>query len=147
MDHKELSEDITDSKEVLELIRSINERIRRGKNAKEFINYHKLIEYKGKDLPYKWIWGTFYLIKNNSIMQITSGPAQVNVSRSIPWFKEIWTCTVTVHNLHLVDVGEFENTSMFVDMDELVSTNMDRSENFLMTLIRAGFNMYTNKNY
>lgn len=150
MNHSIIAEHEDDSYEIKELITSINDNIKLFHNGVHYIDANNLVPHRGNitisdHLPSCVYYGTCWLIKNNSILQINSGDVYESIDIRLPSMRVHWQCVVTVHNLDLHDVSNFANTDTFNGMDELTSQNSEKSNNFILALINNGFKLYTRR--
>ena len=53
-----------------------------------------------------------------------------------------YKCVITIYNMNYSDIGDLVNANMFINMDELIGYNMDRSLKFMQALIKNGFTIY-----
>jgi hypothetical protein len=152
MNKKDLIVDKSSSEFLKQLAADINRRNKIDKNSALFIIDKKLQKYDlrknfaNDDLPSEVILGSVYLIKNNSIVEfyshLTNDVVDVRFSQNPdPYYR----CVVTIHNMNRSDICDFANTNMFENMDELISHSIDRTTNFLTTLIKTGFDLYLKK--
>lgn len=92
-----------------------------------------VIKVDEENLPIQAFYGTVFLIKNNSIFEFTSSYTIYHT----------YTGLVTVHNLDMSDVSGFKDASnLFYNMDELKSTKLSKTLNFMIALIKNEFKLY-----
>lgn len=148
MNQKELPEYDNESDDVKRLIKDINANIRIFHNGDKYIEINKLTVCDNNivindHLPQCVYYGSCWLIKNNSILQVDSNSVYESCDIRISEMKMGWRCVITIHNLDLTDVSDFQNMDSFRNMDELVSNDSDKSNNFIIALIKNGFKLYT----
>lgn len=124
------------------------------KNTKLFIIDRKLKEYhmdrESVDcLPAEAYYGTIYLIKGQTIFQVTSQPELELVVD----FSDNWRAlfhdkvlrhksVVNAHNVFIGDINEFANPTQFINMNDMISYDLQKTFNFIMGLIKNNFNIY-----
>jgi hypothetical protein len=157
----------SDSKFINDLINDINLENKICRNGLAFIDKYKLKHvkidnsaggYKDKEkeekrlqavlrnvtkdlLPLEAYHGNVFLIKNNSIAEFYSWFTTESCSifaKPSTFYK----CVVTIHNMDISDIGDFTNADAFIDMDELISYDLDKTLNFMIAMIRNGFLIY-----
>lgn len=129
------------------------------KNANQFILDRKLIKVQlhgknfiEKHLPTNVVLGTLYAIKNNSIFEFNSMYANNDLpddTARVEYYMYQSRCinihyksTVTILNLNIKDVGGFANANQFLDMNEMISYDMQKTINFLVALVKNDFDIY-----
>jgi hypothetical protein len=142
---------------MIELNDSIERHSKIRKNPALFILSKNLKEYVMKkittdDLPNEAYYGTVYLIKGKTIFQFTSTPKyenqdirfSANTWVTPSWYNDPWIykSVVNVHNMFIGDINEFSNVNQFLDMDEMTSNDLDRTQKFMMALLKNKFKIY-----
>jgi hypothetical protein len=142
-----MSVEIVKSNFIKELLADIKEADKKL-SAIEFIYDRNLTEVKvtnEEELPTMAMFGTIYLIKNNSIIIVSSCPMIKNFDPRVTMINNIWECNVNIYNLSRSDVSEFSSCEYLLSINELVSYDSERSMNFIMSFIRNKFAVYVRK--
>jgi hypothetical protein len=148
MEYKEHKISEEDPHCIKELLQEINANINIRKDAKLFIQHKNLQlyptpeDFTKDDVPATIAYGTLYLIKNNSIIEFSSAIVMKNIDIRMPSMDSFYECLVTIYNLSIDDISEFQNVDSFVGMDELVSHDIDKTIDFFTVLVQTGFGMY-----
>jgi hypothetical protein len=138
-----------DSPFIRELYKEINDQTLVGLNSKKFIEKNKLVKYdqtinNSEDLPYQVQYGTVYLIKNNSIIQLCANYNYQNTDIRFSTRTEIWESTVMLHSLSILDINEFTDPIRILDLDGYISNDSTVTISFVTALIRNKFVLYLN---
>lgn len=124
------------------------------KNVKLFIIDRKLKEYEmdrlhADSLPKEAYYGSIYLIKGQTIFQVTSQPElELIIDPNDNWrslFNDKvirYKSVVNAHNVFIGDVNEFANPKQFVDMNDMISYDLQKTFNFITGLIKNKFKVY-----
>lgn len=124
------------------------------KNVSLFIIEKKLTEYKidkiiPDSLPVEAYYGTIYLIKGSTIFQITSEPELDLIVDPFENWRSLFNdrimkykSIVYVHNVFIGDINEFSNPKQFVDMDDMISYELQKTHGFIMVLVKNKFKIY-----
>ena len=144
MDFKFNSYDTTFNKKIC---KKINKNMIISKNTDLFIKEKKLIKLdlpkntKEEELPLQSYIGTCYLIKNNSIIEISS--SFICKKNHILDDNEylVYKTIVKAHNLDRVDISNFKD-DIFLDIDNLISYSSKETISFIYALFQVGFNIW-----
>lgn len=106
-------------------------------NAKKFIEWKQL---KKISIDLEIYFGVFYLIKNNSILEINSRFCSDDIDLRIrgdriPYYK----CSIDFHNLAYTDIKKLTSADSIIKLDKLSSMEIDRSISFIKVLESIGF--------
>lgn len=130
---------------ISDLFEEINYYKQIKKNTKKFINHYNLTVYPVKKsqiqtyLPFECYLGVVYLIKNNSIIEFNSNLcARDNDSQRSPKYR----CLSTIHSIDISDVIDFMNPDTFLNTDEIISSDIEKTINFIVALIKTDFKLY-----
>lgn len=111
------------------------------KNAKVFILDRLLKETDLNDT--NCTLGTIYMIKNNSILQFyqyyTNENIDIRVNEQLDFY---YKCMITIHNLHQNDISDFNNSSKLSELDEMISYDREKINDFIKALRDSDFKIY-----
>lgn len=137
---------------IRELLSNCNNNIKMYNNVDKFKKEKHLIKLninkntQSNNMPSVTTLGVCWLIKNNSIFEFstyyTYNTDNIKFNRSNTPIKKT---VVTVHHLDLVDVQDFNNTNVFIDMKEMISYSTQKTLNFLHALFTVGFEIWIRK--
>lgn len=105
-------------------------------------NALRQVKVANKDaLPVQAYWGTMYLIKNNSVIEFYSYYCNDDrdLLHSRPYVEPQYKCSINLKHIDYNDVKDVH--SAFTD-DEMESHALDKTLDFVMVLIRTGFDCY-----
>ncbi len=141
-----------------EFIRSLQKNIDRDakikKNPKLFMLDRGLVEYQMNrmhvdDLPIESCYGTIYLIKGQTIIQVTTQPELEFIVDPMDDWRALFNekvlrlkTTINTHNIFVGDINEFSNPSQFINMDDMTSYDSQKTLNFVMALVKNKFKIY-----
>lgn len=101
-------------------------------------------------LPLEVYYGTVYLIKNKSIIQISTNYEQELIIDPIKDYRSLFykkidrhKSIILLHNLELTDIKLFANPTAVLDMDEYVSYNIEKTINLILSFLKCEFELYT----
>jgi hypothetical protein len=105
-------------------------------------------------LPLDICYGTVYLIKNKTIIQISTNYEQELIVDPIKDYRSLFYNSVTrhksivlIHHIELSDIKAFANPNSILSMDEYTSYNIEKTINFILSFLKCNFDLYTiNKN-
>lgn len=106
------------------------------------LNNLKYVKVANKDaLPLQSHWGKMFMIKNNSVIEFYSyyTNEDLDLSRSRPHVEPHYKCSVNVLRLDPNDVIDIYD--VFTD-NEMESRSLDKTLNFIMALVKSGFDCY-----
>lgn len=119
-----------------------------------FIKDRKLKKYDIKNMtadymPIDLCYGTIYLIKNKTIIQISTNYEQELIVDPIKDYRSLFYTKVLrhksiilVHNMELADIKNFANPNAIFSMDEYTSYNIEKTINFVISFLKCGFEIY-----
>lgn len=117
-------------------------------DTKAFIEKEKLTEYKLNslvidDLPRQAIFGTVFAIKNNTIVEFTSGLIyRITDLGHSDRGTEVWECIIQFRSLTMEDINEYSTVNDNFGKDDIVTRDYGRSSEFLISLLRNKFKLY-----
>ena len=126
---------ITNYKKIIEI----------NKNSALFINKYGLIKYNIIDInefATRSIIGTFYFIKNNSILQVSCGITEDYIDIRFKTNHILYKATIAIINAVNTDFSSFKHPEIFTKDEDIITYDCDRIVLFIKTLITAGFNVY-----
>jgi len=140
---------------ISELEYDINKQKKLSLNAALFIKDRNLkknnIKIINADyLPIEIYYGSIFLIKNKTIIQISTNYEQELIVDPIKDYRSLFykkiirhKSIIIVHNIELSDIKSFANPNAILNMDEYTSYNVEKTINFVLSFLKAGFNIYS----
>ncbi len=121
--------------------------------SKEFIKSRSLEKYRDVDLnidnlPVQSIYGTSFMIKNNSIIQISScftTDDDLNITFDTKKVQCEYKSTVIFHNIDIIDISNFSKINQFKNKAHIYAYSIDDITDFICVLSKGGFIMYLKK--
>lgn len=109
-------------------------------NAQKFIEWKQLKKIELDLEPY---YGVFYLIKNNSILEVNSRCCSDDIDlrmrdQRVPYYK----CSIDFHSLQYEDIKNLSSAGRIIKLDGLTSMELDRSIAFVKVLESIGFSTW-----
>lgn len=137
---------------ITQLNKDILKQSRIYQNANIFIFSKKLKKYNSiikseKNLPIQVFLGSFFLIKNNSILEGYSHMAPTGYINFFTKYRRAnpklhFTNKIIIRNISAIDVIEFNNPDIFLSKEDITTHNKDRLCQFILAMLRAGFILY-----
>jgi hypothetical protein len=124
------------------------------KNSQNFIKDKSLVQINLKNVPINIYIGVLYLIKNNTIIEINNIFSINNIDNNTkskyieyifyktPPITATYKSIITFINIELNDISNFNNTSQFLEKDEIITYSTENTNKFISILIKNGFLLY-----